>query len=408
MRRSELFIKTLKEDPKDEVSKGTRFLIRAGFINKTGAGIYSFLPLGLKVINKIENIVRQEMLNLGAFEILMPALHPKQYWEQTGRWQTFETLFKIEARRDGGEFGLGPTHEEIVVPLMKEFINSYKDLPTAVFQIQTKFRDEPRPRSGLIRGREFLMKDLYSFHTDEKDAEAYYEKAARVYEKIFKTLGLNAVRARASGGAFSKYSDEFQTPAEAGEDTIYICQKCKIAFNKELAAEEICPECQNKDFETFRGIEVGNIFKLKTKFSEPFDLRFKSQDGSSKPVIMGCYGIGISRLLGTIAEVSNDENGLIWPQSVSPFKVHLLNLVKKKETADKIYKILQDASVEVLYDDREDAASGEKLIEADLFGVPIRLVISDKTIKENKIETKKRTEEKARLIREEELLDFLK
>lgn len=409
MRRTKLFIKTLKEDPKDEVSRGIKLLIRAGFVNKTGAGIYSYLPLGLRALKKIEDAVREAMIQFGAFEILMPALHPQSLWKQTGRWETFDALFKTKTRRDHQEFGLGPTHEEIVVPLMKNFISSYKDLPIAVFQIQTKFRDEARPKSGLLRGREFLMKDLYSFHSNEKDADDYYEKAALVYEKIFKTLGLKTIRTRASGGTFSKFSDEFQAPSEVGEDTVHLCKSCQIAFNQELMDEKaICLECKNKNLETFNAIEVGNIFKLKTKFSESFDLRFKDKEGDLKLVIMGCYGIGISRLLGAISETLSDEKGLIFSENTAPFKAHLISIAKNRAKAETIYQNLQKAGIEVLYDDREEANTGEKLVEADLFGAPWRLVISEKTLKENKIEIKKRGEKELKLMREKEAINLLK
>lgn len=409
MRQCELFIKTLKEDPKDEVFPGIKFLRRAGFVSKVGAGIYSYLPLGKRVIDKIESIVREGIEEFGAKEILMPALHPSENWKKTKRWQEFEALYKIKSR-GRQEYALGPTHEEIVVPLVKEFLDSYKDLPIYLYQIQTKFRDEPRARLGLIRAREFIMKDLYSFHQNEKDMNDYYKKIFSAYEKIFSRLGLKVIPTKASGGTFSKFSDEFQVKSEAGEDTIYFCQKCKIGINREILtqASEICPQCQNKNLESFRGIEIGNIFKLKTRYSEAFDLKFKDKDGSLKTVIMACFGFGISRTMGAVAEASHDKNGLIWPENIAPYKFHLLNLSKDKKRGDKIYQDLQNLKFEVLYDDRQEVSPGEKLVEADLLGMPYRLVISDK-LKEGEVEIKKREERKTRTTSIKEFINkFLK
>lgn len=403
MRQSELFIKTIKEDPKDEIFPGIKFLLRGGFISKVGAGIYSYLPLGVKVIEKIEEIVREGMEELGGVEILMPALQPSENWKKTGRWDGLDILYKIKGRGER-DFALGPTHEEIIVPLVKDFLSSYKDLPIYLYQIQTKFRDEPRARSGLIRAKEFIMKDLYSFHRDEKDMDDYYEKASKVYRKIFAQIGLDAIQTKASGGTFSKFSDEFQVKSEIGEDTVYFCEKCDIGINKEIF-EGKCLECGNKNLEEFKTIEVGNIFKLKTKYSEAFDLKFKDENGEQKTVLMGCYGIGISRIMGAIAEVFNDKNGLIWPETVAPFKFHLLNLSQKNAASDEIYKDLQSSGVEVLYDDREEKSAGEKLVEADLLGMPYRLVVSDK-LKDGEIEIKKRDEKDGRVASAKEISNF--
>ncbi len=404
MRQSQLKTKTLREAPKDEQSTNAILLARAGFIDKLAAGIYSFLPLGLRVLRRIENIIREEMLALDGQEILMPVLHPRENWEKTGRWESFGELFKLKGAAEK-DYALGPTHEEIVAPLAKKMVFSYKDLPFYLFQIQTKFRNEIRARSGIIRTREFLMKDLYSFHANEKDLDEYYNKVIDAYFRIFERCGLTdkTYLTLALGGTFSKYSHEFQTVSEAGEDTIYVCNNCKkLAVNAEIKNETpACPDCGNKDFKETKSIEVGNIFKLGTKYAAPFGLKFKDKDGQEKDVIMGCYGIGPARVMGTIVEVSHDEQGIIWPESVAPFKYHLLALGESagiKKAADELYKKLAAQDIEVLYDDRELAA-GEKFAEADLIGIPYRLIVSEKTLKEDSVEIKKRDEEKAELLK---------
>jgi prolyl-tRNA synthetase len=413
MRQSELFTKTKREAPKDEEVMNARLLIRAGFIDKLMAGVYTFLPLGWRVFKKIENIIRKEMEALGGQEILMPSLQPKTNWEQTGRWEAYDSLFKFASFYSKIDYALGPTHEEVVSPLLGKFVFSYKDLPKYVFQIQNKFRDEKRAKSGLLRGREFFMKDLYSFHRDENDLDKYYEKVGKSYEKIFKAVGLGDLTylTFASGGTFSKYSHEFQTLTPAGEDIIYICEKCKIAVNKEIINEQnVCPQCGNKNLKEEKAIEAGNIFKLKTKYSAPFNLKYKNEKGELRDVVMGCYGIGLNRLMGTVVEIYHDEKGIVWPESVAPFKAHLLGLTVKnsklKAFAGKVYNSLQKNGVEVLYDDREDASAGEKFGDADLIGIPYRAVISEKT--GNKIEVKKRDGNKIKLATEKEFLKLLK
>lgn len=409
MRQSELFTKTLKEAPKEEQSAGLRFLIRAGFIDKTSAGIYAYLPLGLRVIKNIENIVREEINAIGGQEVLMPALTPKENWQKTGRWQSFDALFKLKGH-DEKEYALGATHEEIVTPLLQKFILSYKDLPRYVYQIQTKFRNEPRAKAGLLRGREFLMKDLYSFHADENDLNEYYEKVKIAYLKIFERCGLTekTFLTLAGGGTFSQYSHEFQTVCPVGEDTIFICAKCHLAVNKEIQEETPrCPECHHDKFEEEKTIEIANIFKLKTNYSAPFDLKFKDQNGQAQPVLMGCYGLGISRLMGALAENNCDSKGLKWPAAIAPFRFHLLALGEDKavrKSADDLYQKLQQQNCEVLYDDR-DLNAGEKFADADLIGLPARLVISQKTLAKKSVEIKQRNEEKSALIK---LLDLKK
>ena len=353
-------------------------------------------------------------------EILMPVLQPKENWLKTGRWQNLDILFKVKGSGDK-EYALGPTHEEVVSPLAKKIVFSYKDLPVSVFQIQTKFRDELRAKSGLLRTREFLMKDLYSFHATQEDLDKYYDKLAKVYLNIFKECGIGekTYQTLASGGSFSKYSDEFQTITDAGEDIIYICKKCKIAINKEIKSENPkCPECAGTDFDENKAVEVGNIFKLSTKYSLPFDLKFRDKDGQEKSVIMGCFGIGLGRLMAAVAEVNHDEKGIVWPKSVAPFLVHLiqignspkLNKIVKKFYADLSRPRLvsgrgfstksgQNSSIEILYDDRQEKTAGEKFAEADLIGIPYRVVISEKTIKAGSIEVKERSKNQSKLVK---------
>lgn len=318
-----------------------------------------------------------------------------------------DDLYKVKDASER-EFALGPTHEEVIFPLLKNTIFSYKDLPLYAYQIQNKFRMELRAKSGLLRGKEFLMKDFYSFHTNEKDRDDYYDFMAKVYKNVFDILGIGdkTYFTLASGSTFSKYSHEFQTVTEAGEDLIHICNKCKMAINDEIIKEnKTCPKCGKSDFSPKKAIEVGNIFKLKTKFAEDFGLKFRDKDGDEKLVITGCYGIGLGRLMGAVVETNNDDKGIIWPESVAPFKIHLLSLGSAASNfADDLYKDLQKAGVEVLYDDREDATAGEKFADADLIGIPYRAVVSEKTLKEDKIEVKKRNEEKVRLITKKELL----
>jgi len=412
MLQSKLFTTTRREMPKDEEAVNAQLLIRAGFIDKLTAGVYTFLPLGLLVLRKTENIIREEMLKIDGQEILMPTLQPKANWVKTGRWKSLEALFRLKSRHLETEYALGPTHEEVISPLAKKFVFSYRDLPFYVFQIQNKFRDEIRVKSGLLRGREFLMKDLYSFHGNEADLDKYYEKTKNAYFKIFKRVGLDGltVLTFASGGTFSKYSHEFQVPTPNGEDEIYICEKCQVAVNQEIIKQQnLCPQCGNKKSKKEKAIEVGNIFKLKTKFSSAFDLKYKDGGGKEKDVTMGCYGIGLSRLMGAVVEIFHDKKGIIWPEAVAPFKAHLLSvnhqILDVNKFSHEVYNTLQKNRIEVLYDDR-DASAGEKFVDADLIGIPYRLVISGKT--EKKIEIKKRNEDKTKLISEKELIKILK
>ena len=412
MRQSELFTKTRREAPKDEVAKNAQLLIRGGFIDKLHSGVYTYLPLGFRVLKKVEAIIREEMSAIGAQEILMPSLHPKEYWEATGRWESMDDLYKIKDA-SGREFTLGATHEEIVVPLVKQFVHSYKDLPFAVFQIQNKFRMELRAKSGVLRGREFIMKDLYSFHESEEDLAKYYENMKEVYKRVFKRVGLGeeTYLTYASGGSFSRYSHEFQTVTPAGEDTIHICDTCSVAVNEEIIDEQkVCPQCGNDDLRVERAIEVGNIFELKTKFSDPFHLTYKDKEGNERPVFMGCYGIGLGRIIGTVVEVHADDVGMVWPRSIAPFDVHLVSLStddKVVQGADMLYRSIKEAGIEVLYDDRVKATAGEKFADADLIGIPTRIVVSKKTIAQGAFEVKDRKMGEIKILEEDEIIDTL-
>jgi prolyl-tRNA synthetase len=410
MKQSTFFTKTRKEKIKEETSLNADLLIRAGFINKEMAGVYSFLPMGLKVLKKIENIIREEMVEtLGAQEILMPALHPLENYKKTGR-DNIDVLFYTKPN-SGGDLVLGQSHEEIVTPLLKNFISSHKDLPCGVFQIQSKFRNELRSKSGILRGREFLMKDLYSFHTDMDCFEKYYEKAKVAYHNIFKKLGIGdiTVISFASGGTFSKYSHEFQTISEIGEDEVYLCKDCMVAVNKEIIEDSPkCPKCGKKkeDLEVKRSVEVGNIFPLSTKFSDSFNLKYKDEKGEEKPVYMGCYGIGVSRVMGTLVEIFADEKGIVWPKEVAPFQIHLISFGKNNET-EKIYQEMKEKGVDVLYDDR-DKSPGEKMAESDLIGTPYRVIVSEKTLEKNAVEVKERTKSDVEFINISEITDYVK
>ena len=408
MQQTKLFTKTIKEAPKDETSLNARLLMQAGFVDKLMAGVYTFLPLGLRVLNKIENIIREEMNAIDGQEILMPALQPKENWDKTDRWESMDDILYKFKGANQRELTLGSTHEEIITPLMSKFVNSYKDLPFSAYQFQTKFRNEERAKSGLLRGREFRMKDLYSFHTDQDDLDQYYEKAQGAYARIFEKLGVGNIThlTYATGGAFSKYSHEYQTLADVGEDTIYLCEKCSIAVNKEIIDEQkVCPKCGNTDLKEKKSIEVGNIFKLGEKFSKAFDLKYKDQDGKDKNVLMGCYGIGPSRIMGALVEIYHDDKGIIWPEEIAPFKVHLID-IKQNEKSDKIYDELSKAGIEVLYDDR-DISAGVKFADADLIGIPYRIVVSKKTIEQDSVEVKGRDGSEVEMIKIEQLIDYL-
>ena len=419
MLQSKLFCKTTKPARQDATASGGEksaisheLLTAGGFIDQLTAGVYSFLPLGFRVLKNIEEIIRKNMVEAGGQEILMPVLHPKENWEKTGRWSNLDILFKIKGSGHK-EYALGPTHEEVVSPLAAKNILSYRDLPFSVFQIQTKFRDELRAKSGILRTREFLMKDLYSFHPTLEDLANYYEKIKKTYFNLFKEVGIgkDTYLTFASGGTFSKYSHEFQMLTEAGEDIIYICNKCKTAINREIKSETpTCPGCSSDSFVEKKAVEVGNIFTLGTKFSLPFDLKFKDKDGNMQPVLMGCYGIGLGRVMGAVVEASHDERGIIWPKSLSPFLAHLIfvgDSDKVKRAAEKIYNDLEKKNIQVLYDDRQDKSAGEKFADADLIGIPFRIVVSEKTLAKNSVEMKERDKKTAKLVKIKKLIKEL-
>ena len=414
MLQSQLFTKTLKESPKDEKNINAQLLIRGGFIHKEMAGVYTYLPLGLRILKKIENIIREEMEIISGQEILMTVFQPKAIWEKTNRWSTGvgEEMYKCKLNEE--EVGLGPTHEEMVTRIAKNFISSYRDLPKFVFQIQTKFRKELRARSGLLRGREFDMKDLYSFHSSEEDLQRYYKKVIASYNKILRRCGLNSIITEASGKGFTTgVPHEFQVLAEGGEDTIIFCQNKHFSQNKEIAKfkkGDECPICK-RELKEGRSIEVGNIFPLGIKYSKDLEAYFIDKDGKRKLIIMGCYGLGPSRIMGAIVEVNHDEKGIIWPEEVAPFQIHLIkveNTLKVKRMTEKLYQDLQKEKVEVLYDDREDKTAGEKFADCDLIGIPKRLVISERTLKQNCIEIKKRNEKKTKLVKLNRIINYVR
>ncbi len=399
MKQSHLAARTDKNAPHDAESVNAELLTRAGFVKKEMAGVYSFLPLGFRVLRKIEQIIREEMNAVGAQEGLMPVLTPRENWVKTGRATV--------------DIGYTPTentilswsHEEMVTPIAKDLVRSYRDLPLCLYHIQAKFRNEPRAKSGLLRGREFIMKDAYSFHANQEDFEAYYEQMAHAYFRVFERCGLRAYRIQAGGGDFTdKFSDEFSVIAKCGEDTMIFCEKCGFAQNTEVAGTltkgSDCPKCSAKLDET-KCIEVGNIFDLGTKFSEAFDFRFADAEGKNQPVIMGCYGIGVSRLVGTIVEASSDENGMIWPHSVAPFHLHILSL-KEDETAEKIVADLEQEGYEVLFDERNESP-GKKFADSDLFGIPMRVVVSKRSLEQDSVEVKIRATGETKLVLMSEL-----
>lgn len=406
MRLSKTFVKTLREAPKDETAINGALLTRAGYIHKEIAGVYDYLPLGIRVIENIKNIIREELNEIGCEEVLMTTLQNPEPWEKTGRFsdQEVDIWFKTELA-SGGELGLAPTHEEPITGLMKTYISSYKDLPVYAYQFQTKFRNELRAKSGILRGREFLMKDLYSFHTSEADLDAFYAKVEEAYRQIFNRLGIGdcTFETFASGGIFSKYSHEFQTVLPIGEDTIYYNKDKSVVLNKEVFNDEVLEDLGAKEekFESTAAAEVGNIFKLKFKYSEPLGLKYIDESNNQQIVYMGCYGIGVSRIMGVIAEKFADEKGLVWPEAVAPFKYYLVGIGKTgTEKAEELY---ESHKGDILYDDR-DKRPGEKFADAELMGIPYRVVISDKTLENNQAEITVRATGETKMVGLDELL----
>ena len=415
MRQSKLFTKTKKEVPADEVSRNAELLIRGGFIHKEMAGVYSFLPLGLRVLNKIENIIREEMDGIGGTEMRTAVLQSKEIWEKSNRWDdaVVDNWFKTKLK-NGGEVGLSFTNEEAYSNILKQYVSSYKDLPIYPYDFKSIFRNETRSKSGIMRGREFYWKALYSFSKDDAEHDEFYEKIKGAYQNIFKRAGIGHLTylTFASGGSFSKFSHEFQTIIPVGEDLIYLDENSGIAINKEVYNDETIASLKldKEKLVERRAVEVGNIFSLGTKFSEPFDLKYKDEKGEEKLAIMGSYGIGLGRLMGTVVEALADDKGIIWPESLSPFKIHLLSLgddANVKAEAEKVYEKLQKSGVEVFFDDRVDVTAGEKFADADLLGMPYRAVVSARSVKENGIELKKRIEEKGKIVTLDELIGIL-
>ena len=402
---SKLFGKTTKSIPKDEVSINAKLLIQAGFIDKLMSGSYTLLPLGRLVELKLEQIVRDEMNLLGSEEILMPLMHPKSIWNETGRWDSAKEVM-YQFKKDGKEYAMSFTHEEIFLDLVRKHTQSYRDFPILVYHFSTKFRNEPRAKSGILRGREFIMKDMYSAHLSQKDLDDFYWKVSKNYLNIFKKIGLDVKIVESGGGVFTDITThEFQVLADAGEDTIYYCEKCDFAQNKEIAKVkdgDKCPKCDGK-VKVSNGIEVGNIFRFGTSYSEKMNVGIVDRDGKKQFVYLGSYGIGVTRLIGVLAEIYNDEKGLKWPIEVAPFKAHLVGLDLEK--SKDIYKKLIENNIDVLFDDR-DVSAGIKLADCDLIGIPYRLVVSEKS--GDKIELKKRGDEKTELLSLEEIIKKFK
>lgn len=415
MRRSQLFIKTRKDAPADETAKNAQLLIRAGFVHKEMAGVYVFTPLGLKVLENIKQIVRDEMNIVGGQEVQMSVLQPKEIFEKSDRWddKKVDNWFKTKLV-NGTELGMGLTHEEPIVDLLSDYINSYKDLPILIYQIQTKFRNELRAQAGLLRGREFIMKDMYSFARTQEEHDQIYEKLAAAYVRVFDRLGIGDItyRTYADGGIFTeRFSDEYQMLSEIGEDTIYVDYDRKLAVNKEVIDDERLTQTDiDKDeLEERKAIEVGNIFPLESKYTDALGVYYTDNEGKQQKIIAGCYGIGISRLMGALAEHFADDKGLVWPENIAPAKVYLARLGDDEavvKAADELCEQLEHQGVEVLYDDR-DARPGEKFADAELMGIPYRVVISAKTIEQDKVELKKRTEDSVELVAPSQLLEIL-
>lgn len=395
MKRTQLFIKTQKEAPADEVAKNAQLLIRAGFVYKVMAGVYAYTPLGIRVVEKIKQIVREEMDKIGGAELIMTALQRPDTWATTKRWDddVVDVWFKTHLK-DGQEVGLAWSHEEAIIEMMKQHISSYKDLPQYVYQFQTKFRNELRSKSGIMRGREFVMKDMYSACADEQQHEAFYQACIDAYMEVFKRLGIGdeTFVTYASGGAFTKFSHEFQTICDAGEDTVYMNEDRSVVLNEEVMSDDTLAEMNVKreDLKPVVTAEVGNIFNFGTQKSEETDFAFTNKEGKKQHVHLGSYGIGVTRVMGVIAEKMSDDAGLVWHTNIAPYQVYLVSIGDVAEEAEKLYNSLQDIGIEVLYDDR-DERPGDKFADADLMGIPYRLVISQRTLEQQSVEVKSRS-----------------
>lgn len=411
MRRSNLFVKTLKNAPADEVSKNAQLLIRAGFVHKEMAGAYDYLPLGYKVLENIKQIVREEMNAVDSNELIMTGIQRKEIWEKTGRWsdETVDIWFKSRLK-DDTEVGFGWSHEEPIVEMMKQFLHSYKDLPASVYQFQTKLRNELRAKSGIMRGREFVMKDMYSFHDSAEDLDNYYGRVTEAYKRVYDRLGIgdDTYVTFASGGAFTKFSHEFQTICDAGEDYIYLHRGKNIAINEEVIDDAVAELGISRDeLEKVKTAEVGNIFNFGTQKTDEMGLYVTNKDGEKQSLYIGSYGIGVTRLMGVIVEKFTDEKGIIWPENIAPAKVYLVAIGDEGTAqADKMYDELQKTGITVLYDDRTNARPGEKFADAELMGLPWRVTASDRL--EGKFELTSRTTGETRVLTDEELLATLK
>lgn len=409
MRLSQNFVKTRSPNINNAQSVNHELLTAAGYVDQLMAGVYSYLPLGLRVLRNIEQIVREEMNAIGGQEILMAQLHPSSIWKTTGGWDNIDVLFKLKSRTNN-EYALGQSQEEVVTPLVQKQVKSYKDLPLSVYHIQWKYRDELRAKSGIMRGREFFMKDMYSFHENQEDFDRFYAEVKSAYIKIFKRMGLTAKVTEASGGSFTKkISYEFMVLTDAGEDDILYCDNCEYCVNVEIAKikkTDACPICKKGKLAEAKASEVGNVFDLGQKYSKDFKFSYTDKDNTQQLPIMGCYGIGISRVMGVIVEKFHDENGLIWPNSVAPAQVHLISLGKSDKEADKLYEELHSTGVEIVYDDRDESA-GTKFADADLIGIPTRIVISPKTLEKSSVELKKRNSDNSEYVMLRDLLNAL-
>lgn len=410
MRVTELFTKTSKTAPADEVAKNAQLLIRAGFIHKEMAGVYAYLPLGLRVLENIKKIVREEMNAIRSNELVMTTLQRKEVWEKTGRWdeEVVDVWFKTKLQ-DDTELGLGWSHEEPIVEMMKQYVRSYKDLPVSVYQFQTKMRNELRAKSGIMRGREFVMKDMYSFHATKEDLDNYYNETIEAYKRVYDRLGIggDTYVTFASGGAFTKFSHEFQTICDAGEDVIYLHREKNIAINEEVVDEAIKDlGVKREDLEQIKTAESGNIFNFGTQKTDEMDLYYTDKEGKQQSLYIGSYGIGITRAMGVIAEKMSDDKGLVWPENVAPFSIYLATIGQVADEADALYKELTDKGIEVLYDDR-DVRPGEKFADADLMGIPHRVVLSPKLVEQGSFEYKARTSDDAQVLTKEALLSIL-
>lgn len=414
MRLSQLFTKTSKTAPADEVAKNAQLLIQAGYVYKEMAGAYAYLPLGLKVVENIKQIVREEMNAIDSNELIMTGLQRREIWEKTGRWsdETVDVWFKSKLK-DDTEIGFGWSHEEPIVEMLKQYIHSYKDLPVSVYQFQTKLRNELRAKSGIMRGREFVMKDMYSFHESAEDLENYYNQSIEAYKRVFERLGLgeDTYVTFASGGAFTKFSHEFQTICDAGEDVIYLHREKNIAVNEEViddAVKEL--GIKREELEKVKTAETGNIFNFGTQKTDEMGLKFTGQDGTEQSLYIGSYGIGITRVMGVIVEKFADERGIVWPEAVAPATVYLARLGAETEVvtaADALYDELTKQGIGVLYDDREEARPGEKFADADLMGIPYRVVVSAKTVASDSYEVKRRTSADTELVNQTQLIKLL-